>query len=211
MDFQQVLAKLGRSGQVVVGGALLIFIFSFLPWWSFSISFLGESISGHGSAWHVGIGAWFPVLLLVASGVVTLLVALDVIKWAPLMLWTIVTLAAAVSVIIIILRWVTFPSADTGTDGLTGGSSSAGAGYALYVSLVVAIAMAVFGFLGFSGSGGNVADPLAGFKGGQVPPQVPPGQFPPQDYGQQYPQQQYPPQGQQQQYPPQNQQYPPQQ
>lgn len=196
MDFQQVLAKLGRSGQVVVGGALLIFVFSFLPWWSFSISFLGESISGHASAWNAGIGAWFPVLLLVASGVVTLLVALDAIKWAPLMLWTIVTLAAAVSVIIIILRWITFPSADT-SGGLTGGSSSAGAGYALYVSLVLAIAMAVFGFLGFSAGGGNISDPLAGFKGGQTPPQVPPGQFPPQDYGQQ----QYPPQGGQ--YPPQ--------
>jgi hypothetical protein len=195
MDFQQLLAKLGRSGQVAVGGALLIFVFSFLPWWSFSVSFLGESISGHASAWNAGIGAWFPVLLLLASGVVTLLVALDVVKWAPLMLWTLNTAAAAVSVIIIVLRWVTFPSSSA-TDAISGGSSSAGAGYALYVSLVLAIAMGVFGYLGFTGVGGSVSDPMAGFKGGAAPAQVPPGQFPPQDYGQQYPPQgqQYPPQ-----------------
>lgn len=177
MDVQAILGKLGRSGQIAVGGALLVFIFSFLPWYTVSISFLGEKASGHASAWDSGIGAWFPVLLILAVGVVTVLAAMDTVKWPPLMLWTINTGAAVLAAIIIILRWVTFPSADD--SGLSGTGSSAGAGYALYVSLVLAVVIAVFGYLAFAAQGGNVANLGAAFnKGGDTTPPAPPA--PPQ-------------------------------
>ena len=173
MDFQQLLGKLGRSGQVAVGAGLLAFVFSFLPWYTASVSFLGQSISAHASAWDAGIGAWFPALLLVAIGVLTVLAALDTLKWPQLRLWAVNTLGAVVAVIIIVLRWVTFPSA--GDSGLSDANASAGAGYALYVTLVLALAVAVFGYLAFTAQGGNVANLGAAFSGGESAP----SEFPP--------------------------------
>ncbi|NUP46196.1 MAG: hypothetical protein HOW97_02620 [Catenulispora sp.] len=181
VDFQQLMARLGRTGQVFVGGALLIFIFSFLPWYSASFTFMGHTSSGHLAAWHAAFGAWFPVLLLIALGVVTVLWALGTIKWSALFLWTIGTATTIVAAIIIILRWITFPSASTGADDF-GGSGSAGAGWALYVSLVVTIAMAVFGYLGFVGAGGDIKNIAGALQQRQVGP--PPNQGGPGPYGQ---------------------------
>lgn len=155
MDFNQLRDRLGRTGQVFVGGALLILILSFLPWYSASFTFMGHTESGHLAAWHSAFGAWFPVLLLLALGVVTVLWALGTVKWSALFLWTVGTATAILAAIIIVLRWITFPSASSAGDDL-GASGSAGAGWALYVSLVVAAAMAVFGYLGFVGAGGDI-------------------------------------------------------
>src|ERR1051326_4287270 len=105
------MARLGRTGQVFVGGAILIFIFSFLPWYTVSISILGHSESGHLAAWHAKFGAWFPVLLLIALGTVTALWAHGMIKWSELFLWTVGTATAILAAVIILLRWVTYPSA----------------------------------------------------------------------------------------------------
>lgn len=175
MDFNQLMARLGRTGQVFVGGALLIFILSFLPWYSASFNFGGgDSVSGHLAAWHAAFGAWFPVLLLIALGAVTVLWALDIIKWSPLFLWLVGTATAIVAAVIIVLRWVTFPSVPSGFGG------SAGAGWALYVSLVVTIAMAVFGYLGFVGAGGDVKNIPAALQQRQAQGQAgppPPGQY----------------------------------
>lgn len=163
MDFKQLQARLGRTGQVFVGGALLVFILSFLPWYSASYSYAGHSSSGHLAAWHAQFGAWFPVLLILALGVVSVLWAMGTIKWAPLFLWAVGTATAIVATVIILLRWMTYPSA-SGADGY--GSASAGAGWALYVSLVVTAAMAVFGYLGFTGAGGDIKNLPAVFQGG---------------------------------------------
>jgi hypothetical protein len=154
MDFNQLMSRLGRTGQVFTGGALLIFILSFLPWYSASITFAGHTSSGHAAAWHAAFGAWFPVLLILALGVVTVLWALDIVKWSALFLWTVGTSTTIVAAVIIVLRWITYPSASE-VDAF-GASASSGAGWALYVSLVVTIAMAVFGYLGFVGAGGDI-------------------------------------------------------
>lgn len=165
MDFQALMGKLGRNGQVQVGGALLVFILSFLPWYSVSFSVLGHTDSASASAWDAGIGAWFPVLLLVAVGVVTVLSALGTVSWAPLMLAAVTTGGALVAAVIIVLRWLTFPSGSSdASDAALGVSGSAGAGWALYVSLVLAVAMAVFGYLGFAAAGGDVKNIGAAFK-----------------------------------------------
>ena len=183
MDFKQLQARLGRTGQVFVGGALLIFILSFLPWYTASFSFMGHSESGHLAAWHAAFGAWFPVLLMIALGVVTILWALGTVKWSALFLWTVGTAAAIVAAIIIVLRWLTYPSAgSSGVDAL-GGSASSGAGWALYVSLVVTIAMAVFGYLGFVGAGGDIKNIPAALQQRQSEPQGPQGPQGPYDQG----------------------------
>lgn len=167
MDFNQLMARLGRTGQVFVGGALLIFVFSFLPWYTASFSFAGHSESGHLAAWHAKFGAWFPVLLLIALGAVTVLWALGTIKWSALFLWTVGTATAILAAVIILLRWVTYPSAPS---GLAAEGYSSGAGWALYVSLVITIAMAVFGYLGFVAAGGDVKNIPAALQQRQVGP-----------------------------------------
>ena len=163
VDVNQLRARLGRTGQIFVGGSLLVFILSFLPWYSVSDSFEGHSYSGHLAAWHAQFGAWFPVLLILALGVVTVLWAMGTLKWTQLFLWTVGTATAIVATVVILLRWFTYPSA--GGD-YAGGSASAGAGWALYGSLVVTVAMAVFGYLGFAGAGGDVKNLGAVFQGG---------------------------------------------
>jgi hypothetical protein len=169
MDFNQLMTRLGRTGQVFAGGSLLIFILSFLPWYSASVTFDGHTVSGHLAAWHAAFGAWFPVLLMLALGVLTVLWALGNIAWSALFLYTVGTAASVVAAIIIVLRWLTYPSA-SGVDAIVGGSASSGAGWALYVSLVVTLAMAVFGYLGFTGAGGDIKNIPAALQQRQAGP-----------------------------------------
>ena len=169
MDFNQLKARLGRDGLVVVGGALLIFIDSFLPWYKVSLKG-NEAFAGGASAstngWGSGIGAWFPILLLVAVGVVVVLAAMGNIKWSPLMTYTIAAGASVVSFVIIVLRWLTYPS----PNALEKAYVNAGAGFGTYIALVVALAMAVFAYLGFSSVGGDVKNIGAGFQQNQAGP-----------------------------------------
>lgn len=99
MDFQQLLARLGRTGQAQAAGGLLAFILSFFAWATvtFSISAddaallraAGQSVPSDSysqNAWgsYTGFTAWFPVILLLALGVVAVLVALGTIKPLPM-------------------------------------------------------------------------------------------------------------------------------
>jgi hypothetical protein len=167
VDFPQLMARLGRNGQVIVGGGVLAFILSFLPWYTASSKFTGSdlgipgvtipgsSYSSSVGAWDAGIGAWFPVLLLVALAVLVVLVALEVVSLAPTAVAFVTLAGGALAAVIILLRWLTFPSSST--SGL-GYSFSYGAGWALYVGLVVAIAVAVFGYLDFTAKGGSLSN-----------------------------------------------------
>jgi hypothetical protein len=134
--------NVGTNDLVVMGAGVLMFVDSLLPW--YGASYLGHS-SGT-SAWSVGIGAWFPVLLVIAvAGVAAARVfagralppiAGGVVGWN--------FLAAAVSVlavIIILLRWVTYPDAPN-IPGF-----SAGAKFGTYLGLIIAAVQAVFGYL----------------------------------------------------------------
>ncbi|WAL64648.1 hypothetical protein ORV05_27350 [Amycolatopsis cynarae] len=136
-DLKQV-TKLEWMG---IGGGLVAFVASFLPWYSFSAGVLSGSLS----AWSVGIGGWGPVLLLIACGALVLAPRFGrQVPNAPL-IWLI---ASGVSVLIILLRWVTLPSDPLG--GLGGAGFSAGAGFGLFLGLVAAIvscAGAVPGYL----------------------------------------------------------------
>jgi hypothetical protein len=172
VDFNQLMTKLGRDGMVIVGGALLVFIDSFLPW--YSVSFKGSAdfpgTSGSTNGWGSGFGAWFPILLLVATGVVVTLAVMGTINWTALMTFTIATGVSALSFIIILLRWLTYPS----LPAIYKGFASAGAGFGTYIGLVAALAMAIFGYLAFSAAGGSLSNIGAAFQ--PTPPQE---QFPP--------------------------------
>jgi hypothetical protein len=123
-----------------IGAGALAFIVSFFPW--YSISFDGGGLAGFDldtslSAWNAGFGAWFSVLLLVAAAVVVLLPHFGTQVPNQPLVWLGLSAAALV---IIILRWVTFPSA-------SGFGGSAGAGFGLFIGLAAALVSGVAAFL----------------------------------------------------------------
>jgi hypothetical protein len=142
-----------------IGAGLLAFIVSFFPWYSVSVAGFGESIS----AWNTGIGAWLPVLMLMASAVLILLPHFGVQVARVTLIW--LALAAA-SVVIILLRWLTLP--DDGGLGDVGGllgedaGFESGAGFGLIVGLVVAAASGVAAFLAFRAAPSTDTRPQAG-------------------------------------------------
>ncbi len=138
--------NVGNNDLAVMGAGALMFINSFLPWYGVTFhgaaGFAGGSASV--SAWHF-VGAWFPMLLVVAVGGVT---AARVFGGRALPTvangavgWGFITAAVSlIAAIIILLRWVTYPSA-------SGPGFSAGAKFGTYVGLILAIVQTVFGYL----------------------------------------------------------------
>ncbi len=132
-----------------IGAGALAFITSFLPWYTVSFDFggaLGFSNSGSVNAWNF-FGGWFPMLLLIGAGVLVLLPHLGTQVPNLALIWMAV---AAAAFVIIILRWVTFPSGDA--PGV-----SAGAGFGLFVGLVIALGSGVAGFLTYRSSSSRAA------------------------------------------------------
>lgn len=127
------LKQVTKLEWVAVGAALVAFVASFLPWFSFDMGI----ISGSLSAWNVGVGGWGPVLLLIGCG--TVLLTHHFGKQVPNtpLIWL---TASAAAVVIILLRWVTLPDTGLGDTGIAGTGWSAGAGFGLVVGLIVAIA-----------------------------------------------------------------------
>jgi hypothetical protein len=144
--------NVGNNDLAVMGAGALMFIDSFLPWYGVSFKggggFTGASASV--SAWHF-VGAWFPMLLVLAvagwtaarvfGGRTLPPVANGAVSWN--------LIAAAVSIlaaVIILIRWLTYPSA-------SGVGFSAGAKFGTYIGLIVAIVQAVFGYLSVTAAG----------------------------------------------------------
>jgi hypothetical protein len=129
-----------------IGAGLLAFIVSFFPWYSIDVAGFG---GGSLSAWNTGIGAWLPMLMLMAAGVLVLLPHFGVQVQRLTLIW--LALAAA-AVVIIVLRWLTLPDdGGIGDLGLLGGDSGieSGAGFGLIAGLVVAVVSGVAAFLVF--------------------------------------------------------------
>ncbi|SER58008.1 hypothetical protein [Actinokineospora terrae] len=144
-----------------IGAGALAFIFSFFSW--YSVSYNGPSGLGFAgfdqsaSAWSLGIGGWLPVLLLVAAAVILVLPHVGTAVPNLVTIW--LGLAAA-AVVILLIRWLTLPSASS--YGLDDSGISVGAGFGLYLGLVAAIVSAVAAGLAFTNSRKT------------VPPQAPP-------------------------------------
>ncbi|GAA3009859.1 hypothetical protein [Actinokineospora diospyrosa] len=143
-----------------IGAGALAFIFSFFSWYSVSYdgpSGLGFGFNQSASAWSLGIGGWLPVLLLVAAAVILLLPHFGTAVPNLVTIW--LGLAAG-AVVILLIRWLTLPSASS--YGVGDDNFSAGAGFGLYLGLLAAIASAVGAGLAFANTRKV------------VPPQAPP-------------------------------------
>lgn len=169
VDFQQLMARLGRTGQVQAAGGLLAFIVSFFPWIQADLSAeekafassLGVSTSFN--AWHEGAGAggYFTWLLLLGLAVVAVLSALAVLPKLPMALIGVLT--GGLTILVLLLHWLNM-------------ADHAKNAWGYYLEVVIAIAVTVVSYLGMKdeGSSFNQIGALFQQKSGQAGP--PPGQ-----------------------------------
>lgn len=126
-----------------IGAGVVAIINSFLPWYSVSISIGALSNTNSVSSWSIGFAAWFSVLLVVAAAVVVLLPHFGVEVPSRPLVWLGL---AGLAFVMIILRWLTFPSVGSQA-GADLGNIDAGASFGLFLGLVLAIVSAVGGWL----------------------------------------------------------------
>ncbi len=158
------LTKLGRNERVLAIIGLLAFIDSFLPWYSASVKGSLAGLAGVGgsasdNAWSVGVGGWFPLLLLVAVGALIALPAFGksvAVRGGYAAFGSVALLAT----IIILIRWLTYPSVPAEAKAFI----DAGADFGTYIGLILGIAATVFSYLGFTAAGGSVNNFADAFK-----------------------------------------------
>ena len=119
--------------RVIVGGALVAFISAFLPWYGASVGPFSATVSG----WSAGFSAWAGALLLTAAGVLVVLQRsrTDAATGGvdPSLL---VTIVAAVGLLLVIVRWLSFPQYH-----LDGGLHyDVGARYGIFLAVIAGIA-----------------------------------------------------------------------
>jgi len=119
--------SLSTLDRAVVGGAGVAFIAAFLPWYGATVGPFSVSVSG----WSAGFTAWAGSLLLTAAGVLLVLrrsgVSFALPNIAPTVL---VAGVAALGLLLVIIRWISFPRYH-GVD--------VGARYGIYLALIAGI------------------------------------------------------------------------
>lgn len=132
--------KLTPIDWVVIGGAGLAFISTFLPWYSASVLGFSASVSG----WSTTYG-WLGALVMIAAGGYLLLakagVDLSSVKLKPV---AVVLGLAALGTLIVIIRWSTLPSGSGGADGI---GYSYGPSAGIYLAIISGIAESVAAFV----------------------------------------------------------------
>lgn len=120
--------RLSTQDRVIVGGAAVAFIAAFLPWYGVSFAGLGVTVSG----WSAGFSAWAGALLLTAAGVLLVLrrsgATFNLGNLGPSVL---VAGVSAVGLLLVIIRWISFPR----YHGL-----DVGARYGIYIALIAGLA-----------------------------------------------------------------------
>jgi hypothetical protein len=130
----------------IVGCGVLGLIFSFLPWYGYRYHnpYTGQAWSSSVNAWHAGAAAWVPIVLMVLVGVLAAAHMLGGGRAAglgSLSASTALAVLSAVSLLLIIVRWITLPHVNYYLDGYHVWSS--GARYGLIIGLVASIVMTV--------------------------------------------------------------------
>lgn len=154
MDF----SKFKTSDWLKVGGAIGIFIFGFFSWVSvdFDSEFGGFAVDG-GNVFDFPFTGVIPWLLVIGTGVVTVLLALDVLPKGKLP-WPLIMLAATgLAALLLLIRFIFNPL--DGKDEMEAfGGVDVGRGFGLILSVLSGLAAFVGAFLGFQESGGDLND-----------------------------------------------------
>jgi hypothetical protein len=141
--------KLSTGHKIGIGGALVLLVASFLPW--YSVGAFGITVSVNG--WGAEFLAWFGILVGLAAGVVLALKALDIqdIRLGGFAAEQMSVLLAAVSFVFIVLRFIT---------------ESSNVSIGLFLGLVGAAAIAFGSFQAMKEAGMSVDDMKKQFSGG---------------------------------------------
>ena len=182
------LSKFKKSDWMKIGGAVGFLIFGFLKW----VTVEGPGGVGSGSAGNVFDFFWtgtLPWILVIATGVITFLLANGTMK-AGTLPWPLIMLAATgLAALLLLIRILFNPLA--GSDAVEAFGGSVGRGIGMILSVISGFVAFAGAFLGFKESGGNFNDlkdmnKLKGaFQGGATsdstppPPPPPPGMTPP--------------------------------
>ncbi len=180
MDF----SKFKTSDWLKVGGAGVFFIFGFLNW----VSIEGGGVEyDSGNVFDFFWTGILPWLLVLGTGVLTVLMISGTMKQGSLPWPLIFLLATALASLLMLIRLIFNPLENKDLAESLGFEVSRGIG--LYVSTLGTLAACVGAFLGFQESGGNLSDLTDMDKmkgqfggsagGGTPPPPPPPGMTPP--------------------------------
>jgi hypothetical protein len=154
------LGKLGLNDRILAVVGVLAFVNLFLPWYSASFSGVDGIAGGSFSAnaWNGGVGfeAWFPMILLLAVGVLVALPAFDKQVTVPGG-YAAYGIAGAVATLLVLLRWLTYPSVPSVA------GYSAGASFGTYIGLVLGLVATYFAYRSFTAAGGSLNNLGAAF------------------------------------------------
>ena len=126
------LGRLGQLDRGIVGGAAVVFISGFLPWYGYSgpLSLYSASVSGFSS----GFTGWAGILLLFIAGLYLFLRRMEVaIPDLPVGPAVAVAGVAALGLLLVIIRWLSFPSVHAGLAG------SIGSKWGVWVALIAGL------------------------------------------------------------------------
>jgi hypothetical protein len=175
MDF----SKFKTSDWLKVGGAAGFFIFGFFHWVSIDVNFGGIGVST--SAGNVFDFFWtgtLPWLLVLGTGIVTVLLVQGIVKPGKLP-WPLVMLGATgLAALLLLIRLIFNPIAGAPSDFV-------GRGIGMWLSVLSGLAAFGGAFLGFTESGGDLNDlkdinklkaefGIKGDSAGTPPPPPPP-------------------------------------
>jgi hypothetical protein len=152
--------RLSTLDRAIIGGAVVAFIAAFLPWYGVSFGGLGITVSG----WSAGFSAWAGALLLTTAGVLLVLrragTTFNLGNAGPAVL---VAGVAAVGLLLVIIRWISFPRYH-GVD--------VGARYGIYIALLAGIVEVTAAVMQMRASGESV--PWAQTRQAPEQPEAPP-------------------------------------
>ena len=149
--------------RVIAGGAAVAFIALFLPWYGVSVGPFSASVSG----WSAGFTAWAGGLLLTIAGVLLVLRRSGVSVPSAMGPSLQVAALAAVGLLLVIIRWVTFPRYHA-----VGISYGVGARYGIYIALIAGIAETAAAVMALRASGEPV--PWSQAQQTDAPAETPP-------------------------------------
>ena len=177
MDF----SKFKTSDWLKTGGAVAFLIFGLFPWTKVSAFGFSESGDNVFDFFFTGIIPW---LLIIGTGVVSVLLLMGKIPKSSLP-WPVIMLAATgLAALLLLLRLVVNPYEVGGFD-LDGSGVDVGRAFGMYLSVLSGLAVFAGAFLGFKESGGDINDltdvnklksqfNVGGGAPGSTPPPPPP-------------------------------------
>jgi hypothetical protein len=167
------LTRLNLTERILALVGVLAFIDSFLPWYSVNVNvpLVGINTGLSTNGWTTGIGGWLPMVLLVALGVLAVQPAFRKKQLTVGRGYILYTTLAALAAVIIVIRWISYPSVDP---AYLGAGISQGAAFGTIMGLILALGAALTAYFLAVKRGGSLgaAPPDTTAAGGPEQPEA---------------------------------------